>query len=44
VATTNIPGVAPLEDSFVIVDNGQEVRTVVVSPQTTIATANLRKK
>ena len=42
--TTNIPGVPPLEDRFVIVDNGREVRTVVVSPVTTIATANLRKK
>ena len=42
--TTNIPGVQPLEDSFVIVDNGREVRTVVIAPVTTIATANLRKK
>ena len=42
--TTNIPGVPPLEDSFVIVDNGREVRTVVTAPLTTIATANLRKK
>ena len=42
--TTNIPGVPPLEDRFVIVDNGREVRTVVVAPLTTIATANLRKK
>lgn len=42
--TTNIPGVPPLEDHFVIVDNGREVRTVVVSPTTTIATANLRRK
>jgi hypothetical protein len=42
--TTNIPGVPPLEDSFVIVDDGREVRTVVVAPNTTIATANLRKK
>ena len=42
--TTNIPGVPPLEDSFVIVDNGREVRTVVVAPLTTIATANLLKK
>jgi hypothetical protein len=42
--TTFIPGVPPLEDWFVIVDNGQEVRTVVVSPLTTVATANLRKK
>ena len=42
--TTNIPGVPPLEDSFVIVDNGREVRTVVTAPATTIATANLRKK
>jgi hypothetical protein len=41
---TNIPGVPPLEDKFVIVASGREVRTVVVSPQTTIATANLRKK
>ena len=42
--TTDIPGVPPLEDNFVIVDNGREVRTVVTSPVTTIATANLRKK
>jgi hypothetical protein len=42
--TTNIPGVPPLEDSFVIVDNGREVRTVVVAPLTTIATAHLQKK
>ena len=42
--TTNIPGVPPLEDRFVIVDNGREVRTVVVAPLTTIATANLRKR
>jgi hypothetical protein len=42
--TTNIPGVPPLEDSFVIIDHGREVRTVVVAPATTIATANLRKK
>lgn len=42
--TTNIPGVPPLVDNFVIVDNGREVRTVVVSPQTTLATANLRKR
>jgi hypothetical protein len=42
--TTSIPGIAPLEDRFVIVDNGSEVRTVVVAPVTTIATANLRKK
>jgi hypothetical protein len=42
--TTNIPGVPPLEDRFVIVDNGREVRTVVVAPLTTIATANLQKK
>jgi hypothetical protein len=28
----------------VVVDNGREVRTVVVAPATTIATANLRKK
>lgn len=42
--TTVIPGVPPLEDRFVIVDNGREVRTVVVAPLTTIATANLRKK
>ena len=41
--TTNIPGVPALEDRFVIVDSGREVRTVVVSPATTIATANLRK-
>lgn len=42
--TTYIPGVPPLEDRFVIVDDGREVRTVVVAPLTTIATANLRKK
>lgn len=42
--TTNIPGVPPLEDKFVVVDNGREIRTVVVSPVTTIATANLRRK
>jgi hypothetical protein len=42
--TTYIPGVPPLEDRFVIVDGGREVRTVVVSPATTVATANLRKK
>jgi hypothetical protein len=42
--TTYIPGVPPLEDRFVIVDNGREVRTVVVAPLTTIASANLRKK
>jgi hypothetical protein len=42
--TTNIPGVPPLEDRFVIVDNGAELRTAVVAPLTTIATANLRKK
>ena len=42
--TTFIPGAPPLEDRFVIVDNGREVRTVVVAPLTTIATANLRKK
>jgi len=42
--TTNIPGVPALEDSFVVVDNGHEVRTVVIAPITTIATANLRKK
>jgi hypothetical protein len=42
--TTNIPGIPPLEDSFVIADNGREVRTVVIAPVTTIATANLRKK
>lgn len=42
--TTYIHGVPPLEDRFVIVDNGREVRTVVVAPLTTIATANLRKK
>ena len=41
---TNIPGVPPLEDVFVVVDKGREVRTVVVSPVTTIATANLRKR
>jgi len=37
-------GMLVIEDRFVIVDNGQEVRTAVVSPQTTIATANLRRK
>ena len=42
--TTNITGLPPLEDSFVIVDNGKEVRTVVTAPATTIATANLRKR
>lgn len=42
--TTYIPGVPPLEDRFVIVDNGREVRTVVIAPLTTVATANLRKK
>jgi hypothetical protein len=42
--TTYIPGVPPLEDRFVIVDRGDEVKTVVVSPATTIATANLRKR
>lgn len=42
--TTYIPGIPPLEDRFVIVDNGREVRTVVVAPLTTIATANLRKQ
>ena len=42
--TTYIPGAPALEDNFVVVANGREVRTVVVSPQTTIATANLRKK
>jgi hypothetical protein len=42
--TTFIPGVPPLEDRFVIVDDGREVRTVVISPLTTIASANLRKK
>ena len=42
--TTYIPGVPPLEDRFVIVDNGREVRTVVISPLTTVASANLRKK
>jgi hypothetical protein len=42
--TTNIQGLPPLEDSFVIVDNGREVRTVVTAPLTTIGTANLRKR
>ena len=42
--TPNLPGVPPLVDNFVIVDNGSEVRTVVVSPATTLATANLRKR
>jgi len=42
--TTYVPGAPALEDNFVVVANGREVRTVVVSPQTTIATANLRKK
>jgi hypothetical protein len=41
---THIPGVPPLEDRFVIVANGREVRTIVISPATTIATANLRKR
>jgi hypothetical protein len=41
---TYIPGVPPLEDRFVIVENGREVRTVVISPATTIATASLRKR
>lgn len=39
-----VPGVPPLEDNFVIVAHGQEVRTLVTSPLTTIASANLRKK
>lgn len=42
--TTIIPGLPPLEDRFVIVENGRELRTVVVAPLTTIGTANLRKK
>ena len=43
--TTFITGVpVPLEDRFVVVDSGREVRTVVVSPVTTLATANLRRK
>jgi hypothetical protein len=42
--TTNIPGAPPLVDRFVIVDKGREIRTVVVSPDTTIGTANLRRK
>jgi hypothetical protein len=42
--TTYLPGLPPLEDRFVIVDNGREVRTVVISPATTIATASLRKR
>jgi hypothetical protein len=42
--TTIVPGVPPLEDRFVIVDNGREVRTVVIAPLTTIATANLRRR
>ena len=42
---THIAGVpVPLEDRFVVVDSGREVRTVVVSPVTTLATANLRRK
>ena len=41
---TNIPGLPPLEDAFVIVDRGNEVRTVVISPATTMASANLRKR
>jgi hypothetical protein len=41
---TYIPGVPPLEDRFVVVDNGGEVRTVVVSPTTTMATASLRRR
>jgi hypothetical protein len=42
--TTLIQGLPPLEDRFVIVDDGRELRTVVVAPLTTIATANLRRK
>jgi hypothetical protein len=41
---TYLPGLPPLEDRFVIVDGGREVRTVVISPATTIATAHLRKR
>jgi hypothetical protein len=41
---TYLPGLPPLEDRFVIVEDGREVRTVVISPATTIATANLRKR
>jgi hypothetical protein len=41
---TEIPGVPPLEDRFVIVEDGREIRTVVISPVTTIATATLRKR
>ena len=42
--TTNLPVGPAIEDRFVIVDSGREVRTVVISPATTIATANLRKR
>lgn len=44
--TTNIPvpGVPPIEDNFVIVDQGREVRTVVTKPSGMISTANLRSK
>jgi hypothetical protein len=41
---TYLPGLPPLEDRFVIVEDGREVRTVVISPATTIATASLRKR
>jgi hypothetical protein len=41
---TYLPGLPALEDRFVIVENGREVRTVVIAPATTIATANLRKR
>jgi len=39
-----IPGVPPLEDRFVIVDNGRGVRTVMSAPATTIATASLIRR
>ena len=42
--TTNISGAPPLVDSFVIVDRGREVRTVVTLPASTVATANLVSK
>jgi hypothetical protein len=41
---TYLPGLPALEDRFVVVENGREVRTVVISPATTIATASLRKR
>jgi hypothetical protein len=41
---TYLPGLPALEDRFVVVENGREVRTVVISPATTIATASLRRR